>query len=144
MTPLPHRFEVKIAGGPEGHASVAMSGAPTLQSAPPTEFGGPGDAWSPEHFTLAAVATCFLFTLRVVAPASRLAFTQAAVTAEGTVDRQDGTIRFTEIVLRARVAVPPGVDRERAIRVLEKSERACLVTASLATPVRLIPEIVSA
>jgi len=61
--------------------------------------------------------------------------------ADGTVDRQNGTTRFTEIVLRPRLTLPPGEDPRRAVRVLEKSERACLVSASLATPIRLEPEI---
>jgi organic hydroperoxide reductase OsmC/OhrA len=64
--------------------------------------------------------------------------------ATGTVDRQDGRVRFTEIVLRPRLTVPPGADRERILRVLEKTERACLVSASLSAPVRLEPEIVGA
>jgi hypothetical protein len=33
------------------------------RSAPPLDYDGPG-AWSPEHLLLAAVETCFLFTLR--------------------------------------------------------------------------------
>lgn len=142
MKPLPHRYEVRLEGGPSGPVTVTLEGAPALAAAPPVEFDGPGDAWGPEHLLLASVETCFLFTLRVVAQASRLPFTSAAVTATGTVDRAEGALRFTEIVLTARMTVPPGVDRQRALRVMEKSERSCLVTASLATPVRLVAEVV--
>lgn len=49
--------------------------------------------------------------------------------------------RFTEIVLRPRLVVVPGTDRERALRMLEKSEKHCLVSASLSTPIRVEPEI---
>jgi hypothetical protein len=49
--------------------------------------------------------------------------------------------RFTEIVLRPRLIVAAGTDRERALRVVEKSEKTCLVSASLSTPIRLEPEI---
>ena len=62
--------------------------------------------------------------------------------ASGLVDRQDGVTRFTGIVLRPRLTVPAGTDRERALRILEKSEKACLVSSSLSTPVRLEPEII--
>jgi peroxiredoxin-like protein len=143
VKPLPHRFEVHLEGGPTGHATATVQGAPELRSAPPAEFDGPGDAWSPEHLLLAAVETCFLFTLRAVAQASRLPFTAVSASAEGTVDRGDGALRFTEIILRARLEVPEGVERDRAVRIMEKSERACLVTASLATPVRLEAEVVT-
>ena len=59
-------------------------------------------------------------------------------------DRRDGVTRFTEIVLRPRLTIGPGTDRDRALVVLQKSERSCLVSASLATPVRLEPELVTA
>jgi peroxiredoxin-like protein len=144
MKPLPHHYDVTLAGGPSGYAGVSAPGLPELRTAPPVDFGGPGDAWSPEHLLLAAVQTCFLFTLRAIAPVSKVEFTALELDATGTVDRRDGVTRFTEIVLRPRMTVPPGTDRERALKILEKAEKACLVTASLATPVRLEVEIKTA
>jgi organic hydroperoxide reductase OsmC/OhrA len=142
MKPLPHLYEIHLKGTPTGYASVSAEGLPDLRLAPPPDFGGPGDAWSPEQLLLAAVETCFLLTLRVVAQASKVEFTALHVRAEGTVDRTDSVTRFTKIVLRPRLTVAPGVDRSRAMRALEKSEKACLVAASLSTPVRLEAEIV--
>jgi peroxiredoxin-like protein len=137
MNPLPHRYTVRLTGSGSGHATLAVDGLPELRTAPPPEFDGPGDAWSPEHLLLGAVQTCFLFTLRGVAQASGLAISRCEVDAEGTVDRTDRTTRFTEIVLRLRLALAAGVDRARTRRVVEKAEHACLVSASLATPVHL-------
>jgi organic hydroperoxide reductase OsmC/OhrA len=137
VKPLPHRYTVRLRGGPTGHAPATADGLPELATAPPAEFDGPGDAWSPEHLLLAAVETCFLFTLRTVAQASRVEFTACEVAAEGTVDRDGGALKFTEIVLRVRLGLPPGADRDRARRAVDKAGRACLVSASLATPVRL-------
>jgi peroxiredoxin-like protein len=141
MKPLPHHYVVQLTGGAAGDAMLSVDGIPTLRSAPPLDFGGPGDAWSPEHLLLAAVETCFLFTLQAVARASKLDFTALRLSSEGTVDRQDGVTRFTEIVLRPRLTLPPGGDRDRALRVMQKSEQGCLVAASLSTPIRLEPEI---
>ena len=137
MKSLPHHYTVRLAGRPSGHAVLTADGLPELHTAPPLEFDGPGDAWSPEHLLLAAVQTCFLFTLRAVARASRIEFLTCDVGAEGTVDHTGGAMRFTEIVLRVRVQLAPGVDRDRARRAVEKAEHACLVSTSLATPVRL-------
>jgi len=144
MKPFPHHYHVGLAGGPEGPAAVSADGLPEMISAPPLDFDGPGDAWSPEHLLVAAVETCLLFTLQAVARASKIEFRSLQVSGEGVVDRQDGAIRFTEIVLRPRLVLAPGTDPDRARRALEKSERACLVSASLSTPVRLEPEIVAA
>ncbi len=143
MKPLPHHYDVTLSGGSVGYAALAAPGVPELKSAPPLDFDGPGDAWSPEHLLLAAVASCFLFTLRAVAKASKIDFVSLEVSAAGTVDRQDGVTQFTEIVLRPRLTLPPGADRSRALHILERSEKSCLVSASLSTPVRLEPELVA-
>jgi peroxiredoxin-like protein len=142
MKPLPHIYKAQLSGGPEGYAVVSVPGIPELRTAPPADFDGPGDAWSPEQFLMAAVETCFLFTLQAVARASKLPFLSLELSGEGTVDRKDGVTRFTEIVLRPRLRLPAGADKDRVLRILEKSEKACLVSASLSTPVRLEAEVV--
>jgi peroxiredoxin-like protein len=142
MKPLPHVYEVVLSGAPTGYATLSTEGVPELRLAPPRDFDGPGDAWSPEHLLLAAVETCFMFTFRAVAQASRFEFLSLELLGRGTVDRKEGVTRFTEIVLRPRLRLSMGTDRERAMRMLEKGEKACLVTASLSTAVRLEPEIV--
>ena len=140
MKPLPHRYEVNIAGTADGYAQLSSTGVADLRTAPPLEFDGPGDAWSPEQLLLAAVQSCFMMTFRAVAAASGIEFTSLGVEAEGTVDRANGRTRFTEIVLRPRVVAPAGMDPVRLRRALEKAEHACLVSASLSTPIRLEPE----
>ena len=141
MKPLPHHYDVHLTGGPSGHAQLSTAGVPELRTAPPIDFDGPGDAWSPEHLLLASVQACFLFTLRAIARVSKVEFLALELDASGTVDRQETATRFTEIVLRPRLTVRSGTDRERTLRVLEKSEKACLVSASLSTPIRLEPDI---
>ena len=142
MKPLPHVYEVALSGVPKGYATLVVGGVPALRSAPPKDFGGPGDAWSPEHLLLASVETCFMFTFQAVAQASKFDFLSLELSGSGTVDREDGSTRFTDIVLKARLTVPKGTDLERARRMLEKGKSACLVTASLSVPVHLESEIV--
>jgi organic hydroperoxide reductase OsmC/OhrA len=142
MKPLPHVYEVALFGVPKNHATLTVEGVPALRSAPPKDFDGPGDAWSPEHLLLASVETCFMFTFQAVARASKFDFLSLELSGTGTVDRKDGSTCFTDIVLRSRLTVPKGTDLERARRMLEKGKSACLVTASLSVPVRLESEIV--
>ena len=141
MKALPHHYDAQLRGGPSGYAQLSTAGTPALRTAPPVEFDGPGDAWSPEHLLLASVQACFLFTLRAIARLSKVEFTALDLDAVGIVDRQNGVTRFTEIVLRPTITVPRGADRARVMHVLEKSEKACLVSASLSTPIRLEPAI---
>ncbi len=144
MTPLPHRYEVRLAGGPTGYAALVTPGVPALRAASPPQYDGPGDAWSPEHLLLAAVESCFLFTLRAVARASQLEFVSLEVHAAGVVDHQEHVTRFIGITLHPKLTVRAGTDHARVVRVLEKTEKNCLVSASLSTPVRLEPEIIEA
>ena len=74
MKPLPHIYKAQLSGGPDGYAVISVAGIPELRTAPPADFDGPGDAWSPEDLLMAAVESCFLFTLRAVARASKLEF----------------------------------------------------------------------
>jgi uncharacterized OsmC-like protein len=83
-----------------------------------------------------------LFTFRAVAEASKFNFLSLDLSGSGTVDREDGATRFTEIALRSRLTLPRGADPERAKRILEKGKNACLVTASLSVPIRLETEVV--
>ena len=52
VKPLPHHYTVRLTGGPSGYVIVTADGPPELRSAPPLDFDGPGDAWSPEHLLL--------------------------------------------------------------------------------------------
>jgi len=137
MKPFPHRYSARLTGGPVAYAELTAGGVPPLRTAPPPQFDGPGDAWSPEELFLAAVESCFLFTLRAVARLSKLEFVDLQLDAEGVVDRQDRVTRFTGIVLHAALTVPVGTDRATALAVLEKAKAACLVSASISTPIQL-------
>ncbi|HEX2342852.1 MAG TPA: OsmC family protein [Vicinamibacterales bacterium] len=131
MTPLPHRYFVTATGSHDGDVALDTPQVATLRSASPAEFGGPGNRWSPETLLVAAVADCFLLTFRAVAEASGLPWASLQCEVEGTLDRIERALQFTRFDLRAHLEVPAGVDVELARRVLEKSERACLVSNSL-------------
>jgi organic hydroperoxide reductase OsmC/OhrA len=141
MKPFPHCYRASLTGGPSAYAELTAGGVPVLRTAPPPQFDGPGDAWSPEALFLAAVESCFLFTLRAVARASKLEFINLDLDAEGTVDRENRVTRFSQIILRAVLTVPAGTERARALDALEKTKSACLVSASINTPIRLVAQV---
>lgn len=122
---------------------VEAEGIPrTINFAAPPEFGGEPGLWTPEHLLLASVATCYVATLRAVAEASKLHFSSLELTAEGTIAKQEGGFRFTGILLRPVVTIEKEEERERMGRLLEKAERVCLVSRSLACATTLEPKIV--
>jgi peroxiredoxin-like protein len=138
----PHEYRIKAfgAGGPNGvvHAEGVLSCISF--SAPPEFLGEPG-RWTPEHFLVAAVASCFVSTFSGIAEKSRLEFASFNLDAEGLLGSADGIWRFTEIKLRPVVTVLKEEDRDRAIRLLEKAEKSCLIARSLQFKVTLVPAV---
>jgi peroxiredoxin-like protein len=132
MHPFPHHYGVEAAGDVEGAITVSSGRLPPIAAAPPLPFGGPGDQWSPETFFVAAAVTCLVLTFRAIAQASKFTWVHLACSGEGTLDRVEGVSRFTALSLRARLVVHAEADREKAVRLLEKAERSCLITNSLA------------
>jgi uncharacterized OsmC-like protein len=131
MQGLPHEYRVNARSDAEGHVSLSAEGLESLTGAPPKQFGGPGDRWSPEDLLVASVTSCFVLSFRAIAKASRFAFSELHCDAVGTLDRVEGRMRFTRLHISARVTVPAGSDPERARRLMEKAEQTCLVTNSL-------------
>ena len=119
-------------------------GAPRLInfSAPP-EFGGEPGLWTPEHFLLAAVSSCFIATFKAVATASKLDFQGIEVAIDGVIEKDSGGFRFTKVSLKPVVIIFAEQERERAQRLLEKAERLCLVTRSLSCTIELEPKILA-
>jgi organic hydroperoxide reductase OsmC/OhrA len=144
MKPLPHDYDVDLIGGPQGYATISAPGLPELTTAPPREYDGPGDAWSPEHLLLASVSSCFLFTFRAVARTLRAEFLDVDAHTLGTVSRVGGVTRFSDIVIRATVTPAAGASIELLQRAIDKTTAHCLVSLSLATPVRVAAVIQAA
>jgi organic hydroperoxide reductase OsmC/OhrA len=128
---LPHQYKVTATVGEEGHAALSSRGLTPLISAPPAEFGGPGDLWSPETLLVASVVDCFVMTFKAIAANTRLKWSKIVCDAKGTLDRAEGAVRFTGILLDARLEVPAETNLAGARLVLEKAEKACLVGNSL-------------
>jgi len=134
MPDLPHVYRVSAAAKPDGDVALAADRLPEIASAPPAEFGGPGDRWSPETLLVAAVADCFVLSFRALASASKLAWSALDVTASGTLDKVDRATRFTRVDVRATLRVPAGTDPARAQRLLERAEQICFISNSLVCP----------
>ncbi|MFT6955947.1 MAG: peroxiredoxin-like protein [Halieaceae bacterium] len=142
MQQLPHEYHVSANAEAEGNVTLSTDNLPLLVSAPPAEFGGPGNQWSPEHLLVASVADCFILTFRAVAKASKLEWSNIESSAVGVLDRVDRLTQFTSFTVSATLKVPAGTDVDKAQRVLEKSEAACLITNSLTAETHLKAQVI--
>jgi peroxiredoxin-like protein len=113
-----------------------------IEVATPPEFpkGIPG-IWSPEHLFTAAVSSCLMTTFLSIAENSKLAFVSFSCKSKGKLEQVDGKFMMSEIVLEPTVTITDEKDRERAERVLQKSEAACLISNSVKSKVTMTPII---
>ena len=137
-----HEYRVHAFGAGGRNGVVQAEGVlSSISFSPPPEFLGEPGRWTPEHFLVAAVASCFVSTFEGMAQTSRLEFDSLRLVAEGVLTKQDSGWRFTEIRLRPTVTLRKEEDRDRAVRLLEKAEKSCLVARSLECKVTLSPAV---
>jgi len=139
----PHFYETSV-DYEEDRRGVAFSpGLPDLAFSAPPEFNGEPGYWTPEHFYVLAAETCLMATFVAIAEHSDLPVLAYSSTAKGKLEWIDGQgYRFTGIEIRAKIHIEKEADREKALRVLEKAEKGCLVARSMAAPVTVVPDII--
>jgi len=140
MEAYPHVYTV-AANSEAGHVRLQSKGLDDLVTAPPAEFDGPGDLWSPETLMIAAIADCFILSFRAIAAASRFDYRDISCEVEGTLDRIDKVTSFTEIRVKARLKLIDSGDHDRGVKLLEKAEHNCLITNSMKAQLFLETEV---
>ena len=138
---FPHNYSAAAQASSESFVSLHVENLPGIESAPPKEFGGPGTHWSPEDLLVAAVADCFVLSFKAIAAASKFEWIDLQCTVEGTLDRVEREILFTNFNVTAKLKLGADADQSRAERLLEKAEKACFITNSLKAEKTLTVEI---
>jgi len=108
---------------------------------PPQFPKGVEKIWSPEHLFTAAVNSCLMTTFLAIAENSKLEFDSFASKALGKLEMIDNKYIMSEITLIPQLTITREEDRERALRVLQKSEAACLISNSIKSAIVFKPEI---
>ena len=113
-----------------------------IEVATPPEFDkGMPNIWSPEHLFTASVVSCFMTTFLAIAEYSKLDFIHFKCDAEGILEQIDGKYLMTKIILKPELTIAELDKMERAQRILEKSEAACLISNSIKSEIELKPVI---
>ncbi len=137
-----HVFESEVIWQHGMECSVKSRSNPALAVATPPAFGGPQGLWSPEELLVASVGSCLLSTFLYFAQRFNLLFDSYACGTRGTMEKTPQGLRFTRVDVSISITVP---DAETAgkvaeLRIREKMEKYCPVSASLACPVRIALE----
>lgn len=140
---LSHNYTVNIQWN-EGRIGTMQSPElnNTIQVATPPQFPqGVEGIWSPEHLFTASVSSCFMTTFLAIAENSKLEFISLDVQSSGKLEQVEGKFMITEITLSPSLTITHAKDEERALRILQKSEAACLISNSIKSNIVLNPTI---
>lgn len=131
MQALPHFYKVQANSKPDEQIISSSTGIPSLVVAGPAEFDGPGDQWSPETLMMSAIASCFVLSFKAVANASKFPWKNLECESVGQLEKVQRVMAFTEVITKVRLVISDSADKEKALKLLEKSEAICIVTNSL-------------
>jgi peroxiredoxin-like protein len=126
----------------ERRGDLSAPTLPSLKVDAPPEFKGHEGVWTPEHLFVASVNSCFMTTFLAIAENSKLEFVSFSADAQGKLEKLTGQgFMMTEITLRPKLVLKNARDAERALRILEKAEKHCLISNSIKTQTKLEPDI---
>jgi len=142
---LPYLYETGVEWTGERKGDLESPGLASLQVASPPEFQGHQGMWTPEHYFVASVNSCFMTTFLAIAEMSKLEFVSFDCKAVGKLEKVEGIgFQITEVFIKPKLVIRHGKDLERAQRILEKAEHNCLISNSIKSTVKLEPELVKA
>ncbi|WP_373077715.1 OsmC family protein [Zhongshania sp.] len=131
MHALPHHYSVTVEASPEGSLKACSAHLPSLAVDAPTQFGGPGDQWSPEELLMAAAANCFVLSFRTVAALAKLNWISIECSSVGELDKVDRNMLFTKITTSVKLLISDPAGKSKAETLLRKAEKICIVSNSL-------------
>ncbi|MGZ3861925.1 MAG: OsmC family protein [Bacteroidia bacterium] len=125
---------------------VGMMSSPDLKlqfevATPPQFPKGIEGIWSPEHLLTAAVGSCFMTTFLAIAENSKLDFSGFSCEATGKLEQVEGKLLISEVLLHPTLTIINASEKEKAMRVLQKSEAGCLISNSIKAKISMYPEI---
>lgn len=150
----PQYFEARLtwtggALGPVRDASYSrdftaeIPGKPALALSGTVAYRGDPSRHNPEDLLVISLSTCHALTYLALCAKYRIAVVSYEDQAQGELRKADGVVRFTRAVLKPKVTLAPGSDREKALALHADARRHCFIANSVNFEVAHEPEIVA-
>jgi organic hydroperoxide reductase OsmC/OhrA len=121
---------------------VSADGRPVIAASSEPLFRGDPARWNPELELVAALSQCHMLWYLHLSAAAGVVVTSYTDQAGGTMtEADDGGGRFTEVVLRPRVAVASAEMTQAAASLHREAHAKCFIASSVNFPVRHEPII---
>jgi organic hydroperoxide reductase OsmC/OhrA len=138
-----HAYTTHLEWTRNRKGALSSTGLPTMEVATPPDFpGGHPGIWSPEHLFVGAAEVCLMTTFLAIAEKSNLEFLAYGSSATGMLGKLDRGMFVEKIVIKPKVVVSDENQREKALTVLEKAKKHCLISKSMVTEVTMEAEVV--
>ena len=135
------RFESEVRWNADRRGVTCSAGKPDLEVSSPPEFKGEAGFWTPEDMFVASVNACTLMTFAAFAQHKGLSIASYESDAEGVLEFQEGSYRFTEVILHPHITVKSQDDVDKAREIIESAHQKCLITNSITAQVKIFPDI---
>jgi organic hydroperoxide reductase OsmC/OhrA len=131
---FPHLYTATVTRDGPSRAVVEAPPRPALRGAPPPEFDGPDDTWSPEHLLLGSLGLCFQTTLEALARRAGVPIRGLRAVVTGNLDKTKTGLAFTGFWIGVELGVA-AADAPRARELVDRAHRSCIVANSLRVPI---------
>ncbi len=109
---------------------------------PPQFPKGIEGIWSPEHLFVAAINSCLMTTFLSISENSKLDYISFESNAKGKLEVVDGKYMMSEVELEPVLLIKDIQQKEKAERVLQKSEANCLISNSVKSKIIFNPKVI--
>jgi len=151
-----HRFECRLVwtGAAKGPTvdydsysrdyRIDFEGKPSLRLTSAPVYRGDPALHNPEDLLLAALSGCHCLSYLALCARGGVRVVGYEDEVFGRMERVDGVVRFTEVVLSPKVSIAPGSDAEKARALHERAHAVCFIANSVNFPVRHTPQVSAA
>ncbi|MBP7809888.1 MAG: OsmC family protein [Bacteroidia bacterium] len=137
-----YNVSVKWESGRKGLLSSPELNSNVEVVTPPQFPKGIEGFWSPEHLFVAAVNSCLMTTFLSIAENSKLDYVSFESNAKGKLEIIDGKYMMSEVTLEPILIIKDIQHKEKAERVLQKSESNCLISNSIKSKIIFNPKVI--
>jgi len=135
-------FTNTVSKREEKPAKTTMSGISETEVGPPAVYGGSQEALNPEEMFVASINSCIMLVFYHFVKKFKVDVPSYSSKAEGKVEKTKNGLRFTGVEIKAKVLLGNDNQAERIEEIAQLAEKYCLVSGSVACPVKYRVEIV--
>ncbi len=107
----------------------------SIEVSPPPAFGGQGKPWTPEHFFLGSISSCFMTTYMSFVKKFKSEVSKFNCDVKGEISLVEGRLVFTKIDVYSKISIPSADLTEKATLAFDKTKKYCIISNSIRTPI---------